>query len=203
MAYKANTTDFLSKIHGGFARPNRYLIEFQMPPGIGAGGTWMNQQSAAGNIERFGNLFNSDGAVQIACHTCTMPPRATMVYNHTQYSAPFMVPYSQQYEPVTFTFYCNRELEQRKFFEIWQTAVYNINDNSMNFFVEYTNDVHIHQLDRAGEIAYSITLYAAWVQSVGEVPYSYASNNTPLSVSVTMAYRLWKRSDDMTKIYTE
>lgn len=173
MTEKANVRDFLSKFPGGFARQNRYIVEFQMPSGVPTAGSWMNRQATVGAIQAIGNQLNRDGAVQIACHTLSMPPRASLVYQHAQYSAPFNVPYSQQLEPVTFTFYNDKDLSQRRFFEIWQTAVYNINDNSMNFFVEYAKDVHIHQLDRQGNRVYSITLYAAWPQAIGELQYGY------------------------------
>lgn len=147
--------------------------------------------------------MNKEGAVQIACHTCAMPPRSAMTWQHAQYSAPFMVPYSQQYEAVTFSFYNNRTLDQRKFFEVWQTAVFNINDNSMNFFVEYTRDVKIHQLDREGNIVYSVTLFSAWPMTIGQVDYSYSQNNSVLSTSCTMQYRLWQREGDTTDIFME
>lgn len=207
MTQKANVTDFLDKFPGGFARPNRYMVEIQMPAGVGNTGSWMNRQALVGAITSHGMLLNNQGSVQIACHTISMPPRASMVYPHNQLSAQFMVPYSQMYEPVTLSFYNSAELNQRTFFEIWQSAVFNINDNSMNFFVEYARDMKIYQLDRQGNKTYGVTLYAAWPQSIGDVAYSYSSNNTPLSCSVTMAYRLWKRTEgprpDTTDIYTE
>lgn len=77
-----------------------------------------------------------------------------MVYTHSQHSVPFNVPYSQQMEPVTFSFYADTDLNVRKFFDTWQTAVVNINDNSMNFFDEYTQDIKIWQLDRKNKKTY-------------------------------------------------
>jgi hypothetical protein len=124
-----------------------------------------------------------------------------MVYQHVQHSTPFNVPYSQQYEPVTFSFYSGTHHRQRHFFDIWQTAVVNINDNSLNFFVEYTQDIMIWQLDRKGEkTTYGVKLYAAWPMSIAEVQYEYGQSNSVVSINVTMAYKLWKAEHDKTNI---
>ena len=49
-AISANVTDFLNKFPSGFARPNRYMVEMSLPPGIGEQGSWLNNESTAGNI---------------------------------------------------------------------------------------------------------------------------------------------------------
>lgn len=130
-----------------------------------------------------------------------MPARTLMTYPHSQHCAPFRVPYSQQYEPISFTFYSGKNFHQRHFFDIWQTAVININDNSLNFFVEYTKDIDIWQLDRNNNKTYGVRLYAAWPVAIGEVSYSYAQNNTVTEITVTMEYKLWKNNHDKTKIH--
>jgi hypothetical protein len=47
----ATVTDFLGKFPVGFARPNRYMVEMKLPPGIGKQGSYLNTESSAGNIE--------------------------------------------------------------------------------------------------------------------------------------------------------
>lgn len=200
MAEPSSIDQFLNRFPGGFARPNRYLVELMMPPGIGDQGSWVNSESTSGTIETLGIAMNNQGAIQIACNACTMPGRTLMVYTHSQHAAPFNVPYSQQYEPVTFSFYANRQLDQRKFFDIWQTSVVNINDNSLNFFTEYTQDIKIWQLDRHGDKTYGVTLYAAWPLAITEVQYEYGMNDAPLIINVSMAFKLWKAEHDQTRI---
>jgi hypothetical protein len=147
-----------------------------------------------------GLALNNQGAVQIACNSCTMPGRTLMHYPHTQHAAPFNVPYSQQYDPITFTFYTNRELNQRRFFDIWQTSVININDNSLNFFEEYTQDMWIWQLDRQGEKTYGVQIYAAWPLSIAEVQYEAGANDAALLISVTMSFKMWRADHDTTRV---
>lgn len=58
----ANVTDFLSKFPVGFARPNRYLVEMSLPPGIAEQGSWLNSESTAGTIEGHNISMNRTGA---------------------------------------------------------------------------------------------------------------------------------------------
>lgn len=200
MAVDCTISGFLARYPHDFARPNRYIVELSMPPGIPDSGGFMNSESSVGALNSLGLVLNSQGAVQIGCHTCTMPARTLMVYQHSQHSAPFSVPYSQQYEPVTFSFYCGAHMKERRFFGAWQTAVVNLNDNSMNFFDEYTQDVKIFQVDRSGNPTYGVTLYAAYPISLGEVQYDYSSNNQVQNMSVSLAFKLWKATHDTTEI---
>lgn len=130
-----------------------------------------------------------------------MPARTLQTYPHSQHCAPFRVPFSQQYEPVTFTFYSGTHFRQRHFFDIWQTSVVNINDNSLNFFSEYTQDIDIWQLDRNNNKTYGVRLYAAWPVAIGEVQYSYAQNNAVTEITVSMEFKLWKSFNDSTTIH--
>lgn len=200
MAEEYSAKAFLSHFGKGFARPNRFRVELQMPPGVPSSGGYMNKESQVGRLPALGMQLNARGAVQIACHTCTLPGRTMMVYDHSQHSAPFQVPYSQQYTPVTFTFYSDADLRERHFFDAWQTAVVNINDNSMNFYDEYTQDITIQQLDRDGKPTYEVKLYACWPLAIAETQYNYGENNSVLSISVTMNYKLWKSKNDSTEI---
>ncbi len=200
MSEVKNVSEYLGLFPLGFARQNRYSVSFMVPPGVGETGSWMNTESGTGQIRSLGDSLNRDGAVNISCHTATMPARTLMTYPLTQHSAPFNVPYSQQYDPVTFSFYGAAKLRQRHFFDIWQTAVVNLNDNSLNFFDEYTQDVEMWQLDRSGNRTYGVKLYAAWPLAIAEVPYSYSANNAIVEISVTLSFKLWKTATDTTTI---
>ncbi len=58
----ANVTDFLGKFPVGFARPNRYLVEMQLPPGIGEQGSYLNTESSSGSIDGKNAMMNRTGA---------------------------------------------------------------------------------------------------------------------------------------------
>ena len=51
-------TEFLSRFPLGFARPNRYMIEMSLPPGIGEQGSWLNDESTSGPIQAHNMRMN-------------------------------------------------------------------------------------------------------------------------------------------------
>ena len=57
----ANVTNFLSKFPVGFARPNRYLVEMSLPPGIAEQGSYLNTESTVGAIEGHNMAMNRTG----------------------------------------------------------------------------------------------------------------------------------------------
>lgn len=195
-----NVSSFLQNYPDGFAHPDRYIVSFTLPKGIPDSGEWMNNESSSGNSFYFERLINNQGAINIGCHTAIMPARTLLVADHKHIGAPFRYPYSQTYDPVSFTFYADKDLNARRYFDIWQTMVINIMDNSMNFWDEYTSDIKITQLDRKGRPGYSVTLYQGFPLSVGDVNFNYASRNEIQNITVTITYKLWKASHDGTKI---
>src|SRR6478736_674970 len=182
---------FLSNFKKGLARANRYRVEFILPKGIPSGTLGANTDSTQGQIRQMDNYFNSNGGINIKCHTATLPQRSLLTQGLNQNSAEFRVPYSATYDPVTFSFYANSELDTRDYFEIWQSTVCNFSNNTMNFLEEYVTDVNIFALDTAGKDRYRITLYEAWPLNIGAIDMSYSSIDSYQSTTVTLAFKSW------------
>lgn len=193
-------TNFLSAFPEGWARPNRYKIRFQLPKGINDFGNWMNTHASAGNIGQYQWTYNNNGKIDIGCHTANLPNRTLLTATHKQIGGPFNIPFSHTYDPVTFSFYADKNLNVREYFEVWQSAVINITDNSVNFWNEYVSDIDIIVLDRKGNESYKMTLYDCYPLAIGDVNLSYASQNELLNITVTMMYRLWKSEHDTTTV---
>lgn len=185
--------DFLSHFSTGIARQNRYRVEFRLPKGVNLaiGDIGVNPDATAGKIQGIENFFNAKGGVNIKCHTCQMPDRTMLTQDIKQNSAPFRVPYSASYMPVTFSFYTNSEMDAKDYFEVWQSAVVNLGTNTLNFYDEYVSDVKIYALDVTGQDAYSVTLYEAWPLTVGTTDFSYAAMDQVISTTVTMTFKSW------------
>ena len=148
---------FLAHFKSGIASPARYRVRFNLPKGIpNISGSAL--ESTEGNIRRWQAELNGTEKINVFCHTCTMPQRSLMTYEHKQLNAPYKVPYSQSYDPVSFVFYGDGDLSARRYFEIWQNAVVNIQSNTMNFYSEYVSDVIIEQLDTEGNSTYGVQL---------------------------------------------
>lgn len=184
---------FLSYFTQGVSRPNRFRVECVLPRGISADALRVggNQESVAGSIMGMERYFNQGGAVNIKCHTATFPQRNLMVQEIRQNSAPFRAPYSASYDPITFSFYANGNLDTRDYFEVWQSAVVNLGTNTMNFYDEYTSDMSLVMMNEYGHDTYSVKLYEAWPLNVGLIDVSYSQQNALTNVVVTMSYKSW------------
>lgn len=192
MAVDMTVRGFLANFKKGVARPNKYRVEFMLPKGIPAGTLGANTDAIEAQIRQLNSYFNSGrGSVNIKCHTATLPQRSLLTQGLNQNSAEFRVPYSATYDPVTFSFYADSEMDTRDFFEVWQSAVCNFSNNTMNFLEEYITDVKIITLDAAGNDAYGVTLYEAWPLNIGAIDVSYSNGDSYQTTIVTMSFKSW------------
>lgn len=195
----ADINSFLSHFKSGIASPSRYRVRFNLPKGIPSvsGSAWESTQA---NIRRWQSELNGTEKINVFCHTCTMPQRSLMTYEHKQLNAPYKVPYSQSYDPVSFVFYGDGDLSARRYFEIWQNAVVNIQSNTMNFYSEYVSDVIIEQLDVEGNTTYGVQLIEAYPMSVTAMDYSYSNQNMIQNIAIVLTYKYWKNLYDYRKV---
>lgn len=193
-ASNGNFWDFLSHFQQGFAQPSRYRVELNLPSGVNlASGTiGVNTESTVGKIRQMENYFNAKGGINIKCHSMTFPQRSLMTYEHKQNSAPFRIPYSSTYDPVTFSFYADGQLDTRDYFDIWQAAVVNVGTNTINFYDEYVADIKLWALDSQGNDTYGVVLYEAWPINIGTLEYAYSASNSYQTSTVTMSYKTWQ-----------
>lgn len=192
--YNTSVADYISQLgNGGIASPNKYWVDFTLPPGI-KGDNWgsMNSQSMVGSISESNTHYNKAGGLSMRCIQMQFPSRALMTTESRHWGTPYKIPYSVMYDAVTFTFVSSRDLAERKFFEIWQETVVNIGSNSLNFYDEYVRPIKLYQLDSEGEVTYEVELQEAYPINIGQIDYSYATINDFQAIPVTFTYRHWK-----------
>lgn len=194
MSDESSIQYFLSRFRNGFAKPNRYRVEFFLPRGVSASSdfvTTTNRFGGEGALPRIQNAANANQEINIACHTMTMPQRSLMTYEIKQNFAPTRLPYSATYDPITFSFYADNSYAARDFFDAWQGAVTNIGSNTMNFYDEYVSDIRMYAQDDAGRDTYMVTLFQAYPINIGLIDFSYSQSNNYQTVTVTMSFRSW------------
>ena len=183
---------FIGRLKDGLARPNRYIVSFALPPGVSGS----NMDSAAG-MAQAGSIhssltgMNENNMVEVLCHTCSMPGRGINTTDHVHYGAPYKAPIGQDYSTANFTFNTDTKYNSRKFFELWQQTIVNIETNTLNFYKEYIADVTIKAYDRENKETYSVVLHEAYPISISSVELGYGEKNSLVDVAVTMAYRYW------------
>lgn len=181
---------FISAFKNGQASASRYQVQFTLPRGIPQF-TGARADSTSGRIQGIQSRLNGNGIIDMLCHTATMPQRSLLTYEHRQENAPYKVPYSQSYDPASFMFYADSDMSPRRYFEIWQQAVVNVKNNTLNFYDEYTSDVTIWQLSREGKKTYGIKLYEAFPTAVSAVDYSYSNADSITNIAVVLSYKYW------------
>lgn len=183
---------FLSHFRQGVMKPNKYEIYFTLPAGVNSSFNFVHPVARNGVVRAKDFLMNSTGSINIKCHTALFPQRTLATAERLQNSSPFRVPYSSNYDPITLSFYADGTADTRRYFDVWQNIVINVDSNTLNFYDEFTSDIFIWNLDDAGRRTYGIQCIEAYPLAVGASDISYSNQNNFQNVTVTLNYRRWK-----------
>lgn len=194
----ADIWTFITAFENGVAKPTKFRLEMSLPKG--ARGNMVNTQSRNGNIRNVERNLNVKDSVSLKCHTMSIPRRGFSTFEVTQNNIRFKVPYGISYEPVTFSFYADATLDSVKYFEVWQAAIMNYSDNTMNFFNEYTSDINLYIMDDEGRDVYGVKLIQAYPTNLSPIELAYSNVNNLLNVNVTFNYRYFISADSTQEI---
>ena len=200
----------------GFARPNRFMVDFILQRGIDEGvdddgnnftfqeeikRTTQGELKSELELQRGLRAF-CFGAELPSRNVDTAPlkiygPKREIVYGHS---------YSQE---ITLSFYADKFLRQRSFFEQWQNTAMDLGTNNVHFYDEYTGAIRIYALGAfSGDafrdrIAYGVHLYECYPKTITAVPLNYGTQNEIMQISISFYYRNWSNlSIDEVRNYT-
>ena len=200
----------------GFARPSRFMVDFILPRGIDEGVdddgnnfTFQEEIKRTTQGELKSELELQRG-LRAFCFAAELParnidtaplkiygPKREIVYGHS---------YSQE---ITLSFYADKFLRQRSFFEQWQNTAMDLGTNNVHFYDEYTGAIRIYALGAfSGDafrdrIAYGVHLYECYPKTITAVPLNYGTQNEIMQISISFYYRNWSNlSIDEVKKYT-
>jgi len=212
---------FISKMAEGegFARPNRFLVDFILPRGI------QEQATGEGDSDEYvfqEEISRSTQPGQLAqetelrrglrafCYNIEMPSRNVDTRAFQTYGPKREIAYAYSFPgEVTASFYADKYLRQRTFFEMWQNSIMDQATHNMHFYDEYVGGIRIYQLGAfSGDafrdrIAYGVELMEAYPKTITAVPFDYGTNNEIQKISITFSFRNWHNlSLDQVKNYT-
>ena len=148
----------------GLARSNRYYASFQLPKG-----SLIPEMGSDEEFENFDTAFDLDEQgieqggfantsvtekvqqqygkrVNAFCKTITMPDRTMATESVINGPGPaYNVVTDHTYENITATFYADKYLRERQYFELWQKAAFNDRTNNFEFYDNYVSDIDIFQ----------------------------------------------------------
>jgi hypothetical protein len=208
----------------GFARKARFYVEYQLPRSSGSTaspatspqtlkGSNYDQDITISGINlstsekellftfpdqgQMQAIQNQNGRrVRAFCSGISMPER-TMQNKEVRTHGPSYKPVFDFTMPeITATFYADKFLRERSYFELWQSAIFSNQSFNYNFYDNYVSDLNIFQLgnfasrNERDDVTYAVKLFDCYPKTISAVEYSYGANEVQ-TFTVTFAFRYW------------
>jgi len=196
---------FLAQVNQGegFARTNRYIVRINPPARV-----FDNPYAGDFDMTPGNNDLESKTLIEnidMMCNKVTMPNRDVNTATNRTYGPARRMPYAYTYSgELEVSFYGDKFLRQRLFFENWQKKIFNLETHNMNYYDSYVGSMDIYQLgqfdidqsDRSfqvdnASVTYGVRLFEVYPQVIGSYDYTYGSDNEQVIVPVTLNFRTW------------
>jgi len=200
---------FLAQVNQGegFSKNNRFIVRINLPKPIGS----LTSKQGVNDLESNQMVENID----MMCNKVTLPNRDIATAPHLMYGPRREMPYAYQYSAqIECTFYGDKFLRQRMFFENWQKKILDLNSHNMSFYDDYVGSMDIYQLGQydvkteeeatiAGEtrkipvpqpdnaaVTYGVRLFEVYPQTIGSLDFDYSADAIT-NVPITLNFRTW------------
>ena len=193
----------------GFAKPNRFMVDFVLPTGVdtgvaqGLGGSQgilfeeeIQNSTVSGQMQRETQIQRG---LRAFVENVDMPGRTLDTTDYKIYGPRRQVVTGHSFSgEITMSMYCDKFLRQRSFFEMWQKAAFDQGTNNVHFYEEYIGAVRIYQLGAFAEnadrdrISYGVHLFECFPKTISAVTYGQGQNDEIQKISVSLAFRNWQ-----------
>jgi len=179
----------------GFQRKARFYVNFTLPNGV-SGETDEIQGFSTQTQLRAMNQDQNKRRVQAFCSEIVMPARegAQKEIRHNGPVRKFV--YDHTYGDITATFYTDKFMRERTFFEMWQKAAFSNSTHNFNYYNDYVAPLDIFALgqfasrDERDDITYGVRLFECYPKTISEVTFSHDANEVQ-TFTVTFSFRYW------------
>ena len=205
----------------GYARPTRFAIRVFPPVNLedqithGQRATYNNGQVNSpqqydgvpmGDFDNpvsgkyMNDLLSSYGrSINIHCDSVVMPTKQ-MQSQEVQYGSEPIRSMVQTHEfpgTITASFYADKYLRERQFFEAWQKMCVGEHTHKANYYDSYIGKMHIYQLGADNEInrdmpTYAVEAMEVYPSQIGSIDYGYGKTNEVVKINVEFAYKYWR-----------
>ena len=190
----------------GFARPARFAVRIILPSNIEKlatesigpagqviGGTSTEQVSLR-------QMQTSDGSqVNIMCDSVSMPAHDLQSEEHVTYGPPSQIVTGHGFTgTIGASFYADKYLRERHFFEMWQKMAVNMKTHRVGYLKDYAGKLQIFQLGSHDEgggdrdvPTYGIEAIECYPETVSAIEYSYGAANQIVKINIGFQYKQW------------
>lgn len=169
----AKSTDFIAAIKTqGLARTNRFTVDVAPPSSNSAG-------------------LNS--RVLLLCDSAALPGVSYATTQNRSYGEFREVPYDRLFEPVTLSFYVDKEMVVKKIFDDWVMMIQNPVNRSFKYYESYVRTMTIQVQDLNDKTKYEVKLHEAYPKTMSAVGLSSESKDV-MKMSVSFQYKYFEIS---------
>ena len=194
----------------GYARPSRFVVRVNLPTnlaklaGLKTRGTTAPGQTGGAsalhpNEATLQQLSNQLGQqVNMHCESVSMPAHDLQSETVDHFGPPRQMVTGHGFTgTIGATFYADKYLRERHFFEMWQKMAVGMTNHKAGYYDDYIGSMQILQLgslDGEGDRdvpTYGIEATEVYPESVTAIEYNYGSVNQIVRVTVAFQYKQW------------
>ena len=213
---RANTDNTIGRFRAmmgraqGYARPSRFAIRVYLPTnlsklaGLRTGGTTAPGQEGGAqplhpNANTLQQLSSQMGQqVNVHCESISMPAHDLQSETIDHFGPPRQMVTGHGFTgTIGATFYGDKFLRERHFFEMWQKMAVGMVNHKAGYYDDYVGRLQIFQLgsdDENGDRdvpTYGIEAIECYPETVSAIEYNYGSTNQLTRVTVGFQYKQW------------
>lgn len=135
------------------------------------------------------------------CEAAELPGRGFSVVQTRYYGPSQMFPVNSEYQPISLTFMCRSDSQERRFFDDWLDTINPVDNFNFEYPENYYSEIEVYQYTEYGaagtamptpNISYQWRLMKAWPTLVSPQPVNWAESDY-LRLQVSFAYKYWDR----------
>lgn len=185
---------------GGPAKPSRFLIQI-IPPFFverPAGFETRIYPADQGDLNRLRDLT-------FQCESTELPGRNISTSDILIAGPSIKLPYTSNYNDISFTFYCTNDMYEKRIFDAWMNVICHRDDNLIEYRENYATTIGIFQYDEGGDkrpwpaLTYGVKLIDAYPISINQLNLSWSEDNIH-KLSVTFAYTQYEPIGKITNL---
>ena len=191
----------------GFARSARFFIRIFLTsnlekmagilpdPGKGGGG---NRAVSPDAVTMHHMATQYGPQINLHCSNISMPNHDLQSETITTYGPPREVVTGHGFAgTINATFYADKFLRERHFFELWQKMAVNMINHKVGYYNDYIGKIHIYQL---GSIAtagdrdvptYAVEATECYPTQVSSIDYAYEAASQLVKITIAFEYKEW------------
>lgn len=168
-------SEFINAVKSeGIAKTNRYKISFTKPK-------ILNQNN---ELQRKLEMF---------CFQTQLPGVNISTFQSRTFGETREIPYERLFDNVNFTFYVDRQMLIKTFFDSWVNGIQDTKTRAFNFYNDYITDITITVEDSEGNTTYGVKLFECYPKTVAPISLGYDQKDA-MQIQVSMNYKYWEAS---------